>query len=419
MIEWQNENSLLSLKVIGRQWFWEYRYDSDNLTRVEAASRECGNNKVGFSRPRESLSEDIIQQEMELLRQNESILDFQREARLDMEDKIEEERAKQPQPIDIGLDYIVPRLEYNFPLHPNLVGINVDDDFLAKSTGDLNDVQRLRRHKYVHYTCFSHYKEVLGSDAYNYDSLQAISTKRKALTIYNIELNQHFCDIIRCTPDDAPELQQPILFIFKFWTKGGAPEDKLETRNLFWGFRQKKWKKINKLSELTAENFSIPVENEFAVNPDDGKEHDYVHLIRFNRFRPENVPIALARRLLRVKRVLVLPTHVNVSILTNSYDVVHSWFIPALATKLDCVPGRSTHHLIYIDSIGLFYGQCAEICGRYHHHMPITVCSLPYDHFLIWWQRRAVTRLTRMSNEEELHEHLKDMRDYANFKYRW
>ena len=43
---------------------------------------------------------------------------------------------------------------------------------------------------------------------------------------------------------------------------------------------------------------------------------------------------------------------------------------------MDCVPGRSTHHTLFIDHPGLYYGQCAEICGRFHHHMPIKVAAL-------------------------------------------
>ncbi|MBL7934609.1 MAG: hypothetical protein JNM51_02225 [Bacteroidia bacterium] len=45
---------------------------------------------------------------------------------------------------------------------------------------------------------------------------------------------------------------------------------------------------------------------------------------RINRHRSELVPVTLARRLLRTKRTLVLPAHVNLTLITNSYDVVHS-----------------------------------------------------------------------------------------------
>jgi heme/copper-type cytochrome/quinol oxidase subunit 2 len=91
----------------------------------------------------------------------------------------------------------------------------------------------------------------------------------------------------------------------------------------------------------------------------------------------------LNKRLLRVKRTLVLPTNVNITFITNSFDVIHSWYVPGLGLKMDCVPGRSTHHNIHIDKVGFYYGQCAEICGRYHHHMPIRVCALNFNHFLV------------------------------------
>ena len=98
----------------------------------------------------------------------------------------------------------------------------------------------------------------------------------------------------------------------------------------------------------------------------------------------------LNKRLLRTKRILILPAHLNISLITNSFDVVHSWYVPGLGIKLDCVPGRSTHHNIYISSYGFYYGQCAEICGRYHHHMPIRICALPFEHFLIWWYNYSI-----------------------------
>lgn len=96
------------------------------------------------------------------------------------------------------------------------------------------------------------------------------------------------------------------------------------------------------------------------------------------------MPIENSQRLLRTKELLVLPSHVNLTVITLSKDVVHSWFIPGLGLKLDCVPGRATHHSFYIERSGFYYGQCAEICGRYHHHMPISLCALSFEHFMAW-----------------------------------
>lgn len=105
--------------------------------------------------------------------------------------------------------------------------------------------------------------------------------------------------------------------------------------------------------------------------------------LKKNRNREESMSSQLSRRLMRTRKTLVLPAHANITLVTNSYDVVHSWFIPSLGVKMDCVPGRSTHHTFYVDNLGFFYGQCAEICGRYHHHMPIRICMLPYEHFFV------------------------------------
>jgi heme/copper-type cytochrome/quinol oxidase subunit 2 len=102
-----------------------------------------------------------------------------------------------------------------------------------------------------------------------------------------------------------------------------------------------------------------------------------------NKVRGDDTNVAVSRRMMRTKRTLVLPAHVNLTAITNSYDVIHSWFIPGLGLKMDCIPGRSTHHTFYIDNVGFYYGQCSEVCGRYHHHMPIRICALPFDHFLL------------------------------------
>lgn len=96
------------------------------------------------------------------------------------------------------------------------------------------------------------------------------------------------------------------------------------------------------------------------------------------------------QRLLHTTSILVLPTRLNITIITNSYDVIHSWFIPGLGLKMDCVPGRSTHHTLFIDHPGLYYGQCAEICGRFHHHMPIKIAALQWEHFLLWWYHHSM-----------------------------
>jgi hypothetical protein len=50
----------------------------------------------------------------------------------------------------------------------------------------------------------------------------------------------------------------------------------------------------------------------------------YYGNVKNNKHKNELIPITLARRLLRTKRTLVLPAHINITVITNSYDVVHS-----------------------------------------------------------------------------------------------
>jgi hypothetical protein len=47
-------------------------------------------------------------------------------------------------------------------------------------------------------------------------------------------------------------------------------------------------------------------------------------LIKKNKNRGDLISVTLARRLLRTKKTLVLPAHVNITLITNSYDIVHS-----------------------------------------------------------------------------------------------
>ena len=91
------------------------------------------------------------------------------------------------------------------------------------------------------------------------------------------------------------------------------------------------------------------------------------------------------QRLISSYNTLLLPTNVNITVITNSFDVVHSWFIPGLGVKFDCVPGRSTHYTLRINKPGIYLGHCAEICGRFHHHMPIKIVALPLNQFLYYY----------------------------------
>jgi len=153
--------------------------------------------------------------------------------------------------------------------------------------------------------------------------------------------------------------------------------------------------------------------NNEAIIQDFGSPTKQYNLMKKNKVRYSNTSVVLSKRLLRTRRTLVLPAHVNITAVTNSYDVIHSWFIPGLGLKLDCIPGRATHHNFLIDNVGFYYGQCAEVCGRYHHHMPIRICALPFEHFLLWWHTFGLPKLLFTHTQKKYGFH------YGTRKYRW
>ncbi len=171
---------------------------------------------------------------------------------------------------------------------------------------------------------------------------------------------------------------------------------KSNTNNPYLVIKQKRYTLKKKISEKIFQTHTSKtdlwgiqdVKSNFFVKHNVGENavEDLSRVYRFfkkNKARDEMFSVVTARRMLRTQHTLVLPAHVNITAITNSYDVVHSWFIPGLGLKLDCIPGRATHHTFYADNVGFYYGQCAEICGRYHHHMPIRLCVLPYEQFLL------------------------------------
>jgi heme/copper-type cytochrome/quinol oxidase subunit 2 len=91
-------------------------------------------------------------------------------------------------------------------------------------------------------------------------------------------------------------------------------------------------------------------------------------------------------RLFRVTGSLVLPSRVTVRLMSCSEDITHSWAVPGLGIKVDCVPGRLFCIFTNILRNGIYFGQCSELCGWNHYNMPIAVYGLSIEHFIIWWE---------------------------------
>jgi heme/copper-type cytochrome/quinol oxidase subunit 2 len=72
--------------------------------------------------------------------------------------------------------------------------------------------------------------------------------------------------------------------------------------------------------------------------------------------------------------------------MATAEDVTHSWAVPGLGIKLDCVPGRLFVTFISVIRNGVYYGQCSELCGWNHYNMPISIYAIPFEQFLAWWE---------------------------------
>ncbi|HSC76807.1 MAG TPA: cytochrome c oxidase subunit II [Pseudomonadales bacterium] len=77
--------------------------------------------------------------------------------------------------------------------------------------------------------------------------------------------------------------------------------------------------------------------------------------------------------LLEVDEPIHIPVQTKVRFLITGNDVIHSWWVPELAVKKDAVPGIVNESWTKAEKVGIYRGQCAELCGKDHGFMPIVV----------------------------------------------
>ncbi len=113
--------------------------------------------------------------------------------------------------------------------------------------------------------------------------------------------------------------------------------------------------------------------------PDNGDFEIISNMLTEDEANARGEPFQLA-----VDNRMVIPVGKPVKMLITGADVIHSFALPAAWFKLDAVPGRINEKVMQIDEVGVYYGQCSELCGARHGFMPITVEVLPEDKFNDW-----------------------------------
>ena len=112
-------------------------------------------------------------------------------------------------------------------------------------------------------------------------------------------------------------------------------------------------------------------------------------------------PNSIENYLLEVDEPLVLPVGKKIRFLITANDVLHAWWVPALAVKKDAIPGFVKETWAYIEQPGIYRGQCAELCGKDHGFMPIVVKAVPDQEFQTWLQAKEeqAAELAALANQ--------------------
>jgi cytochrome c oxidase subunit 2 len=73
----------------------------------------------------------------------------------------------------------------------------------------------------------------------------------------------------------------------------------------------------------------------------------------------------------------------------ESADVIHDFWVPDLARKMDAVPGRWSYIWLEADTPGTYAGTCSEFCGAQHAWMRFRVIAEPEESFEAWLKLEA------------------------------
>jgi cytochrome c oxidase subunit 2 len=88
--------------------------------------------------------------------------------------------------------------------------------------------------------------------------------------------------------------------------------------------------------------------------------------------------------LLEVDNPVVVPVGKKVRVLLTAADVLHAWWVPALGAKQDAIPGFVRDTWFKAEKVGVYRGQCAELCGKDHGFMPIVVEVKSQEDYAAW-----------------------------------
>jgi cytochrome c oxidase subunit 2 len=79
-----------------------------------------------------------------------------------------------------------------------------------------------------------------------------------------------------------------------------------------------------------------------------------------------------------------LPVGQPVRVRLQTADVIHSFWLPQIAGKMDLIPGQVNEMWLEADKPGVSRGMCAEYCGLQHAEMALAVTAESPQQFAAW-----------------------------------
>jgi len=392
LIEWQSESSLFTLRVRAKQWYWIYKLDLRNIADIFSAPRNVGRNKWQFATFGDlQTAEDYLH-----IMQMRAFNAWSKEFWTELGKKFSRKNS-------FNLSSSVDVYKTEFLLNSKYT---IYENILSKN----NLFDKFNLNNFLQNSILNNYKNVIENRIDLEDENRFIKRSFGKTTPIRL-LKCPSIDFLLFKPNNVEDYS---LIKFRFNEKKPSLSKKPVRETVYLTFKQKRYNQRNNIGKKNESYFNKDegINKKYSGNPflkdlsiieeNYGNPTRQYRMLKKAKSRLDTTKVSTWNRLLRSRRVLVLPAHVNITVITNSFDIVHSWHIPGLGLKMDCLPGRATHHTLYIDNVGLYYGQCAEICGRYHHHMPIRVCALPFEHFLVWWHTFGLPKFIFSKDESNL-----------------
>ena len=103
-------------------------------------------------------------------------------------------------------------------------------------------------------------------------------------------------------------------------------------------------------------------------------------------------------RLLGVDNEMVVPVNKVIRVQTTGADVIHAFAVPSFGIKIDSIPGRLNETWFKATKVGMYYGQCSELCGKDHAFMPIAVRVVSDQEFVAWVEAAKKKYATNPAN---------------------